>query len=408
MAETNTTKDGGEKIRSFISEHSRTRAIYSVWNPSDMKYRVLKKGFTRYSAQDVDSYNMSVGFNTPDMWVARAIEAFKYSPPEYVACLVNYWHDEDYIQAVEEQRPPRNIPYFFNSYFCNQRIVELVHGGVVARYSFFPLVKREGFEHKTLTIYRLTQNGATVYKTRLEDNLIPHDLQVAYYTPDDAFACCLNAQLIATFLSSPYIKNVRFGYAKKVGPMKRKTNCTMCMNPGGRVGDERKDIELIFEGITFYTDTSVVTEADRYKRIVERVKELSEYLKERKHEKETYLLVNLEDAISTKKFLAIVGEVCPDLAKNILVTTGNVLEAADSVNRPENVRDCFARLTEGCRAMPAQGLFFLEWTKKSAPDNRQKNFSLNFKDILKSEDPDAELHDDYFPGARKPLENGEE
>lgn len=309
-----------------------------------MQFGVAKECKRMMSSDIVEAHYFNNDIIATDTFILKAIHAFTFAPTECIARLVAFWEEEDAFYAVKSGRIRLNFPTIklYRDYF--HRLRSLAKSGVAVRYIFIPEYQkalRDVTEKDTESVFGITSYGAQMYKKLLQSREMSFDPRESFANPQDVFSCCLRAICMAPFFRSPYLKKVEFKQSIFIEKKRHNYGAAAIFNPSGRDGDDAEDTIVMFEGITFRTDETVVTTNTRYKGNVERIKELYSIFMEKQQKNPVYVVFCCEDAVGVKHLQEIVMENASYMFDKCLFTTGNILHASNAIDKPEMLRNCF-------------------------------------------------------------------
>lgn len=365
MPQALTLKEQKENIANYIWANIAKPSIYASWDNKKMSFGVYKGYRCEVSTDVIEMHLYNGDIVNTDMYILKAVHALTYAPADSIARLVQFWADEDSFYAVVDERKKRAFPeiQLFSDYF--HRLQLLSRYGVVVRYAFYPESSKVNRSSSDMeSIFKITSLGSQAYKKLLQDKDILFDTRDIYANPQDAFSACLLSVALTPFLRSCYIKRVDFKQQLVIERRKHNYKAAIIFNPNGRTGNEDDDTEVIFEGVAFRTDESMVTLDARYSWYIDRIKELYSLFIEKQKKHPVYMIFSCEDAAGVKYLEGIISEYAPFMLDKCLFTTGNILDTSKAIEKPEMLRNCFfcfeKQEDEQYIVSGAAGLYFLE------------------------------------------------
>lgn len=369
MIESLTLKEKKEKVANYVWSNIARASVYACWDSEKMKYGVFRGRKTPLSADGIEARYDNGEIRPTDTYILKALHCFSYAPTECITRLVEYWAEEDKQDAIVNERARRIYPDCKTKQDYFHRLEKLSLYGVVTRYDFYPEYPKVGREPgKTECLFKVNAYGIQLYKKILQDGDVSYDPRDGYSTPQDSFACCLLAVVVAPFLKSKYLKKVSFKNTVMLEKRRHKDRAEMVFNLKGKAGDAADDTEVIFEGISFRTDERFVTLEQRYDYNTERIKELYSIFMDKLEKHSTYVIFCCEDAKGIMQLVDILAANASFMLEKCLITTGNVLTTAEAIDKPEMLSSCFITLEknekEAFNVAGAVGYYFLEMDRR--------------------------------------------
>jgi len=366
-----TNKDRQLSIVEGIKPYLVVAAPYSVWNPEAMDFRVARMTRTLTSSEIENRY-LQGKYPISDMHILRAIHYFGFASMPAIEKLLQYWRDKDVIEAKRGEREQLCIPPVLGKGRMWGRLETLCQNGVVACHEFFVNPSFRSIDHNTYEsgiankgtqpwrIFSVTGTGAAMYRTALQDKTVSYDQRDRYLGEDEVFRRVMCANMVASFLDSPYLSHVRFAYKQSVGRKWVPLLAVLEMQPEGG----GKDCRLLMESITVWTNPRVVTHDARIRSICERLKDLRDVLEESRKDLPTFLLICAEDARGIETIRSCIAKTDPEMFQFCLITTGTILEAKQTIQKPNRLAESFLEfhILGGKAALQgATGYYFLTY-----------------------------------------------
>lgn len=367
MATAKTVKDRQNEIRENVMDSIKKASRFSVWDANKMNYHMGSAykvvPMSEVERKYTNSENRKL-YPASTMFVLKAVDCLTYASAEHIFKLLEFWRSKDKREVEETGKVATCIPNYEKMGDLWKAIKRLGDLGVMARYEFNECNPAKEAEGKPYYIYKVPSTGVMLYKTVLCYRGHSYDPKTAFYNPEDAFACCLSGSGLMPFLSSPYIKDVKFNQVIKDKKKSYKVKNVMTVNENGYGGKAEDDYKLIFEGVTFRTNQIVVSDSDRKAYVKERVSEVLSAVKAIREQKTPcYAMFIAEDSSGLSSLITAINSIDSDLLSYCLFTTGAILDDSDTSNNPSKVRDCFLNMEDG-KLNGATGYYFLEWENK--------------------------------------------
>lgn len=364
-----TNKDRQLSIVEGIKPYLVVASPYSVWNPEAMDFRVAQMTRTLTSVE-IENRHLQGKYPISDMHILRAIHYFGFASMPAIDKLLQYWREKDAIEAKQEEREQLCIPALGKGRMWG-RLETLCKNGVVACHEFYVNPSFRAIDNNTYEsgssniqprrIFSATGTGVAMYRIALQDKMVLYDQRDRYFGEDEVFRRVMCANMVASFLDSPYLSHVRFVYKQQVGRKWVQLLAVLEMHPEGG----GKDCRLLMESLTVWTNPRVVTHDARIRSVCERLKELRDVLEVSQKDLPTYLLICAEDAKGIETIRSCIAKTDPMMFQYCLITTGTVLEAKQTIANPNKLAESFLEFNiSGGNAtlQGATGYYFLTYS----------------------------------------------
>lgn len=373
MVETEKVRTIREKQMSIVERIKPYLLItspYSVWNPEIMDFRVAQMTRT-LTNNEIENRYLQGKYTPSDMYILRAIHYFGYAAVPAIEKLLQFWKRKDEEEAKKTGRELLCIPSGYGRLWS--RLEMLCKNGVIACHEFFPpqqyrkvvaksfgndsekLEGKANGQMRPMRLYSVTGNGAAMYRTMLQENVVSFDTRERYLGPDEIFRRVMCANMVASFLDNEYLSKVRFSYKTMAG---RKTIQILSIIEM-RAGNIGKDCRILMESITVHTNPRVVTKEHRVNDIRNRIAELKCALDESMKEMPTYILICAEDAAGIGVIHSCIEQIDPGMFRYCLITTGTVLEVKQTIMEPQKLAESFLEFDQSGNLQGATGYYFL-------------------------------------------------
>lgn len=356
VTESKTVKDRQEQIQANLAQLLNMPSAYSVWDAQKMDYK-LSRTTRLLTVGEIEQNHMAGKYAKSDMHILRAVHALGYATKAHILALLRYWRRCDEKEAQDSGRPRLNIPELTDKELWG-RIVELCRYGVLLRHEFWPTDEIRKPTDTARSVFNVSASGASMYKTMLSDSTLSFDQRLSYMNEEDVFRYVLTGMAATSFLASPYVCSARFSVSVQAGKRRYPVLAEAKMSLTGKEWEGEYRCRLIFEGVTFRTNPSVVTQETRYKNVMSRIRDLWNIVSAYREESPVYILFCAEDGYGIRDLLKIIAAVDSEMYRCCLFTTGTVLEYNRVFTQPENIAESYLEYQKGKLAV-AIGYYFL-------------------------------------------------
>lgn len=355
-----TVKDRRAEIEKNMVQLLNLPSAYSVWDSIKMDWR-LSRSTRLLNVNEIEMNHMAGKYAKSDMHILKAVHALGFATKAHILALIRYWRICDEREAQSSGRPRLNIPDLSDKELWG-RIMELCRYGVLVRHEFWPSEAIRKPTDTARSVFNVSASGASMYKTILTDSTLSFDQRLAYMNEEDVFRYVLCGMAATSFLAIPYVTSARFSVSAYANKRKYQILAEIKMSLDGKAWDGDSKCRLVFEGVTFRTNTAVVTYETRYKNVAGRVRDIWTVVQAYREESPVYVIFCLEDGFGMRDLLNIIGEIAPEMYACCLFTTGTVLEYHRVFSHPECIHDCYLEYSPDGkgRLSGAVGYYFLE------------------------------------------------